>query len=119
MAASRRAPTSGFVTCWRMRVDCLPTCLSTNDHSGPDAMVVAIAAAPLDQRPARTIAIYSDLGFIVLGRVLERGGWRAARCAGRAALLAGVTAVPPTYGPTRQPRSSCVAPDTARGAAVR
>ena len=41
------------------------------DHSGPDAMVAAIAAVPL-VAPPRTTAIYSDLGFIVLGRVLER-----------------------------------------------
>ena len=45
-------------------------------HSGPEAFVAAIAGTPLLARP-RTSAIYSDLGFIVLGRLLERVGGRS------------------------------------------
>jgi CubicO group peptidase (beta-lactamase class C family) len=39
-------------------------------HRGSAAFVSAIAAVPL-VAPPRTTALYSDLGFIVLGRVLE------------------------------------------------
>ena len=42
-------------------------------HSGADAIVGASAKAPLVARP-RSAALYSDLGFIVLGRVLELAG---------------------------------------------
>jgi CubicO group peptidase (beta-lactamase class C family) len=41
--------------------------------AGRDAYVAAIAAEPLEY-PPRTRAIYSDLGFITLGEVLERIG---------------------------------------------
>ncbi|WP_239493376.1 serine hydrolase [Luteitalea sp. TBR-22] len=39
-------------------------------HRGSEAMVAACARAPLAHAP-RTASTYSDLGFIVLGRVLE------------------------------------------------
>jgi CubicO group peptidase (beta-lactamase class C family) len=42
-------------------------------HTGADAIVGASARAPLMARP-RSSARYSDLGFIVLGRVLEMAG---------------------------------------------
>jgi CubicO group peptidase (beta-lactamase class C family) len=41
--------------------------------SGPDAFLDAIAAEPLEY-PPRTQAIYSDLGFIALGGILEAVG---------------------------------------------
>ncbi len=42
-------------------------------HSGADAIVAAAASTPLAYAP-RSAAVYSDLGFIVLGRVLEAVG---------------------------------------------
>lgn len=42
------------------------------DHSGEDAFVAAIAAEPLEYQP-RTRSVYSDLGFMILARVLGRG----------------------------------------------
>ena len=41
--------------------------------SGPDEVASAVAALPLDFAP-RERSVYSDLGFIVLGRVLETAG---------------------------------------------
>ncbi len=42
-------------------------------HTGAEAIVAASARAPLVARP-RSSALYSDLGFIVLGRLLEMAG---------------------------------------------
>jgi CubicO group peptidase (beta-lactamase class C family) len=42
-------------------------------HHGRDAIVAAAAQAPLAYAP-RTRSVYSDLGFIVLGSLLERTG---------------------------------------------
>jgi CubicO group peptidase (beta-lactamase class C family) len=42
-------------------------------HAGADALVAASAETPLVV-PPRTSAIYSDLGFIIVGRVLEAAG---------------------------------------------
>jgi CubicO group peptidase (beta-lactamase class C family) len=65
-------------------------------HSGVDAMVAAIAAVPL-VTPPRTTAIYSDLGFIVLGRVLERIAASPLNTQ-VTTLLAEATTVPPSFG---------------------
>ena len=43
------------------------------DHAGRDAVVAAACASPL-AGPPRSASLYSDLGFIVLGAVLERTG---------------------------------------------
>jgi CubicO group peptidase (beta-lactamase class C family) len=43
------------------------------DHHGRDAIVAAAARAPLAYAP-RTCSVYSDLGFVVLGSLLERVG---------------------------------------------
>jgi CubicO group peptidase (beta-lactamase class C family) len=42
-------------------------------HRGRDAMVEAASMVPLEY-PPRTQSVYSDIGFIVLGAVLERAG---------------------------------------------
>ena len=71
-ADARRHPASRPAR--RMPADCpahLPSVRATT--AGPDALVAAIAAVPL-VAPPRTTAIYSDLGFIVLGRVARASG---------------------------------------------
>ena len=89
MAAGRRAPTSG-VRDLLTHASGLPAHLPLYErHSGADAMVAAIAAVPL-VAPPRTSAIYSDLGFIVLGRALERVAGEPLD-AQATTLLAGVT----------------------------
>ncbi|HSP90094.1 MAG TPA: serine hydrolase domain-containing protein [Vicinamibacterales bacterium] len=42
-------------------------------HTGRDAVIAAACGVPLEYVP-RTRSVYSDLGFIVLGGVLERAG---------------------------------------------
>ena len=42
------------------------------DHRGEDAFIVAIGAEPLEYRPGSR-SVYSDLGFILLARILGRG----------------------------------------------
>ncbi len=42
-------------------------------HAGRDAVVAAACGVPLEYAP-RSRSVYSDLGFIVLGAVLERAG---------------------------------------------
>ena len=42
-------------------------------HAGKDAVVAAACGVPLEYVP-RSRSVYSDLGFIVLGAVLERAG---------------------------------------------
>lgn len=66
-------------------------------HAGADALVTASAGAPL-AAPPRTAAIYSDLGFIVLGRALEAAGG-APLDTQTAAILRRVTDAPPSFGP--------------------
>lgn len=66
-------------------------------HAGADAIVEASARTPLAYEP-RTRAEYSDLGFIVLGRVLERvGGGPLDRLVD--AVLSRLSSEPPRYGP--------------------
>lgn len=67
-------------------------------HRGADAIAGASADATL-AAPPRSQAIYSDVGFIVAGRVLERAGG-ASLATQTAALLQRVTARPPGFGPT-------------------
>ncbi len=67
------------------------------DHAGTTALVTAAARAPL-ACPPRTAALYSDLGFIVLGRALEAIG-DASLDRQVHALVASVTAAPLMYGP--------------------
>jgi CubicO group peptidase (beta-lactamase class C family) len=43
------------------------------DLAGEDAFVAAISAEPLEYQPASR-SVYSDLGFILLARILGRGG---------------------------------------------
>jgi CubicO group peptidase (beta-lactamase class C family) len=43
------------------------------NHAGRDGIVAAACSVPLEYRP-RSQSLYSDLGFIVLGAVLERVG---------------------------------------------
>jgi len=76
----------------------LPGHLPLHDHH-PDAatLVSAAARAPLARAP-RTAAIYSDLGFIVLGRALEAIG-NAPLDQQVHALLTRVTSAPLMYGP--------------------
>lgn len=69
--------------------------------SGSEAFVRAIAAVPL-VAPPRTTAIYSDLGFIVLGRVLERVGARSLDAL-VATLFTGLLATPPAFMPLPRP----------------
>ena len=64
---------------------------------GPTAFVDAICRLPLDAAP-RTRAIYSDLGFMLLGAVLERAG-RAPLAGQVAPILAGLTSEPLAYRP--------------------
>lgn len=68
-----------------------------SQYAGADALVVASAAAPLVS-PPRTSALYSDLGFIVLGRVIEVAGGASLDVQVGAALSL-LTSDPPTYGP--------------------
>jgi CubicO group peptidase (beta-lactamase class C family) len=66
-------------------------------HTGADAIVDASAKAPLVGRP-RSAALYSDLGFIVLGRVLEIAGGASLRQLVETLLRRCADDVP-TYGP--------------------
>ena len=67
------------------------------DRRGANAFADAICRMPLAARP-RTEAVYSDLGFILLGVVLERiGGAGLARQV--APLLGGLTLEPLAYQP--------------------
>lgn len=66
-------------------------------HAGTDAIVTASAAAPL-VAPPRATAIYSDLGFIVLGRALETLGSDPLEVQ-TAAILRRVSDAPPAFGP--------------------
>ena len=118
MAASRRAPTS-VIRDLLTHASGLPAHLPLYEHiSGPDAIVAAIAAAPL-VAPPRTTAIYSDLGFIVLGRALERVAGEPLD-AQATTLLAGVDRRCHQRSVDSVPADARVpAPDTVRGAAVR
>jgi len=42
-------------------------------HAGRDAIIAAASGVPLEY-PARSQCVYSDVGFIVLGSILERAG---------------------------------------------
>jgi CubicO group peptidase (beta-lactamase class C family) len=64
---------------------------------GAAALADAICRMPLD-RPPRREAVYSDLGFILLGAVLERAGG-AALGAQVSPLLRGLTEAPLAYRP--------------------
>jgi CubicO group peptidase (beta-lactamase class C family) len=66
-------------------------------HAGADAVVAAAAATPL-AAPPRTSPSYSDLGFIVLGRMLEAAG-DAPLAVQVAEALSMLTDEPPTFGP--------------------
>lgn len=68
--------------------------------AGAEALVAACAATPL-VAPPRTTAIYSDLGFIVLGAAIEAvGGAALSRQVDET--LARVSATPPRYGPVTE-----------------
>lgn len=66
-------------------------------HRGGEAVVTASARAPLACRP-RTVSIYSDLGFIVLGHVLEIVTEASLR-AQVSTVLGWLDAAPPEFGP--------------------
>ena len=75
----------------------LPAHLPLHEHHSGAALVDAAARAPL-ACPPRTAAIYSDLGFIVLGRALEAiGGAPLDRQVHT--LLARLTSAPLAYRP--------------------
>ena len=71
--------------------------------SGADAIVQASMDAPLACAP-RSASIYSDLGFIVLGRVLEHIG-AAPLDVQTTAVLSPVTDEPPAFGPVAPERA--------------
>ena len=66
-------------------------------NAGTDAFLAAIAQTPLLHAP-RSRALYSDLGFIVIGRLLEAVGG-ASLDQQTDALLSRVSAEPPRFGP--------------------
>jgi CubicO group peptidase (beta-lactamase class C family) len=81
---------------------------------GGVAFADAICREPLET-PSRTRAVYSDLGFILLGAILERAG-RASLGAQVAAALAPLTSAPLAYRPPAawRPRIASTGRDPAR-----
>jgi CubicO group peptidase (beta-lactamase class C family) len=74
------------------------------DHTGRQEFQHAICSLPLEY-PPDTQSIYSDLGFILLGFIVEDAGG-AAFSSQAARLLSEITSAPLMFNPPAEPRSS-------------